>query len=300
MWFYNWLSNSMEEGPSWEADTRLAGQEVLRLLWTPKVHCYVHRSLLSDLILSQFYPAHTAETFSKYYTQIYACLSQVVSSFQLFRPKFFNYFLFLPRVLLLIPRISLFFFTICFWYRVFLELCIVTLIIKRFLAMNVNAHSCYRKSPQLDLTMAYSSSVHMYPAHSLHCFLVSLSNYPLCLQSGLEIFQPIFSLHLLFLSCVSSQINSADIVTLATSGEAYKVWSFYLCSFELFYFSHQNAREFDAIINTVLVNCLLIYFMVPTFISRFKESVMITKGDSESAGCGPYFEVILKIDSFIT
>jgi hypothetical protein len=30
--------NSMVQRSSWEASSRLAGQEILRLLWTPKVH----------------------------------------------------------------------------------------------------------------------------------------------------------------------------------------------------------------------------------------------------------------------
>jgi hypothetical protein len=34
----------MEHGPSWEADSRLASQEVSRLLWNPKVYYRVDKS----------------------------------------------------------------------------------------------------------------------------------------------------------------------------------------------------------------------------------------------------------------
>jgi hypothetical protein len=34
--------NSIEERPSWEANSSLACQEIPRILWSPKVHCLIH------------------------------------------------------------------------------------------------------------------------------------------------------------------------------------------------------------------------------------------------------------------
>jgi len=49
----------MEHSPSWEANRFAASEEILRILWNPKVHCHIHKCPPTFPILSHLDPIHT-------------------------------------------------------------------------------------------------------------------------------------------------------------------------------------------------------------------------------------------------
>jgi len=53
------LTDSMQQSLSWEASMFSASQETGRILWNPKVHYYIHKSLPSFSILSQVNLVHS-------------------------------------------------------------------------------------------------------------------------------------------------------------------------------------------------------------------------------------------------
>ena len=54
------LTYSMEQSSSWEANQFSASQEIPRILWNPKVHYCIHRSLPPVPILSHLDPFHAS------------------------------------------------------------------------------------------------------------------------------------------------------------------------------------------------------------------------------------------------
>jgi len=54
-----WMSDLMERNHPWEADSHSPNQDILRLLWNPKLHYRVHKSPPLVRIQSQMHPIHT-------------------------------------------------------------------------------------------------------------------------------------------------------------------------------------------------------------------------------------------------
>jgi hypothetical protein len=61
-----YLTNSMEQSPSWEANRSFAIQETPNILCKTKVHYRIHNSLPPVLILSKIDPVHAPKSLFKY------------------------------------------------------------------------------------------------------------------------------------------------------------------------------------------------------------------------------------------
>jgi len=90
---------SMEHSPSWEANNRSSGQEILRLVWNSNFHHRVHKSQPLVPILSQISP-------SQYNYPIYASFFRVLFAFQSLGLKFCKHFSYFSFVLHALPILS--------------------------------------------------------------------------------------------------------------------------------------------------------------------------------------------------
>jgi len=116
----NWSTNTMEQGPSWEANSLSANQEISYLLWNLKIHYPVHnRPPLVPIwaTLTQFTPSHSTSVWSILILSSYLYLGLPSGLFHsIFWPKFCMYFSSLvcarcPAHLILLDLITLIIFS---------------------------------------------------------------------------------------------------------------------------------------------------------------------------------------------
>jgi hypothetical protein len=96
-------TDSTEQSPSWQTNSRSASQSIPVLLWNPKVHYRIHKKLSLIPILSKKNPAHT---FTNYFFKIHFNIiisSAPRSSLHIFRLKYCLYFSSLPYMLHVLP-----------------------------------------------------------------------------------------------------------------------------------------------------------------------------------------------------
>jgi len=90
----------MDQSPSWEADAHSASQ-ILNLIWNPKVHHHVHKSLLLVPILSQMHLVHTLHPIPLRSILIISPSMYLLTGLllQVFQPKYCTHFSFLSCIL---------------------------------------------------------------------------------------------------------------------------------------------------------------------------------------------------------
>jgi len=85
---YIYKINSIEQSPSWEANSHSASQETTCFFWNPKVHYCVHKGLPLAPVLDHMHPVHTLPPYFPTIHQIFALPIYLLTvSFQLFQPS---------------------------------------------------------------------------------------------------------------------------------------------------------------------------------------------------------------------
>jgi len=111
---YMKITKSMEQGPSWDANSHSARQKISCLLWNPKVHCCVHNSLPLVTIMNYMNPVHTFPPYLILPSHLCLGLSNGLLS-SCFQPKFYIHFSCLihatcPSYLILLDLLTLIIF----------------------------------------------------------------------------------------------------------------------------------------------------------------------------------------------